>query len=90
LEKGKVRKIKRNGVRTLGVIVFSEESNSNSMFRLGGNINNPVIKFITEDGREIIGKPISGFISQHEVFVMDKITIIYDRKNPNKFCVVEV
>jgi hypothetical protein len=89
-EKDKIRKVKRNGVRVIGVIVYNEESNSNSMYRLGGNINTPIIKFVTEEGFEVTGKPIIGFISQHEISMMDKISIIYDRHNPEKFCVVEV
>ena len=89
-EKGKIRKVKKNGVRTTGVIVCNEETNSNSSYRLGGNINNPIIKFVTEDGFEVTGKPIIGFVSQHEVSVADKIVIVYDRKNPKNFFVLGV
>jgi hypothetical protein len=79
--------LKYNGVRAVGTIIHNEESFSKSMYRLGGNINNPTIKFVTADGKEIIGKPIIGFVSQHEVTVPSQISIIYDPKNPHKFMI---
>lgn len=79
--------LRRNGIRTVGTIIHNEESFQTSKYRLGGNINNPTIKFITTDGKEIIGKPIIGFVSQHEVVVPSQVSIIYDVKKPYKFMI---
>ena len=82
-----MREVKRNGVRVLGTIIHNTESGAKSFYRLGGNINTPTIKFVTERGQEIIGEPIAGFISQHEVIVPSTIYIIYDSRNPERFCI---
>lgn len=84
-ENRKQRDLKKHGIRVLGTIVENRESSPNSKYRLGGNINNPTIKFLTESGEEIIGRPITGFISQKEVSVPSNVYIFYDRRNPNKF-----
>lgn len=77
--------IKRNGIKTTGVIIESGEWNVNSARRLGGNINDPVIQFTTENGQVITGKPVVGFITQYEVTVPKQVTIIYNAKNPKEF-----
>jgi hypothetical protein len=83
-QKTKTNSIKQNGIRTVGTIIQNKET-QNRLDQLGGNINEPTIKFITKDGQEIIGKPVVGFTSQHEVMVPGKVSIIYDSKNPQKF-----
>jgi hypothetical protein len=82
-----IQRIKRNGVSVVGTIIHNKESGAKSMYRLGGNINDPTIKFFTEDGEEIIGNPIVGFISQQEVAVPSNVNVIYDRKDPKRFCI---
>src|ERR1043165_7262569 len=86
-QRGKINTIKYNGVKVVGTIIQNtENSNGQDGFgRLGGNINEPTIKFITKDGQEIIGKPVVRFVSQHEVVVPSKVYIIYDAKDPQKF-----
>jgi hypothetical protein len=80
--------LKHNGVKVVGTIVHNTDGSPNNMYRLGGNINNPTIRFITAEGKVITGKPILGFISQHEVVVPSEILIIYDRKKPSRFMIV--
>ena len=65
---------------------FKIKETQNRRFQLGSNINNPTIKFTTSEGREIVGDPIVGFISQFEVVVPSQINIIYNSKNPKQFC----
>lgn len=79
--------LKQHGIRTTGIIIYNKESASKSMYRLGGNINHPTIKFITETGEEVVGQPISGFISQYEVLVPSQVKIIYDKRVPKRFCI---
>ena len=50
-----------------------------------GNINNLTVSYITKEGKEIIGHPITSFISQQEVVVPSSINIVYNSRNPNKF-----
>lgn len=83
----KLRGFKENGIRSTGTIIDNGESGAESDYRLGGNINNPTIKFVTESGEEIIGKPVTGFISQHEIIVPSSIDIIYDAPNPQRFSI---
>ena len=86
-QRDQARNLKENGIKVTGTIVHNGQSGVSSNFRLGGNINNPTIQFVTKEGQEILGKPIVGFISQHEVIVPSSIDIIYDPKNPKRFCV---
>lgn len=79
--------LKRNGIKTIGAIIYNKEISPRSMYRLGGNINSPTIRFITINGEEIIGQPILGFVSQHEVMVPSQVFIIYDRKEPGRFMI---
>jgi hypothetical protein len=85
------RRIKRNGIKARGVIIKNHESTkrpfSNTSRGLGGNLNYPVIRFTIEDGSEVTGKPVTGFVSQHEVQVPSYINIIYDPKEPTKFII---
>jgi hypothetical protein len=85
-EKNKQLDLKRHGVRVPGLIIGNSESNANSDYRLGGNINNPMVKFVTETGYEITGEPIIGFISGTEVIVPSPVYVFYDKKNPKRFC----
>ena len=81
--------IKRNGIKTTGIIIQNSESgetdNRSDMYRLGGNINEPTIQFTTLDGQVIIGKPIIGFITQYELAVPKEVNIVYNSKNPQEF-----
>jgi hypothetical protein len=79
--------LKKNGVRVSGIIIENKEEMAESYWRLGGNINQPTVKFITRDGREIIGTPILGFITQHEVAPPIWVTVFYDPNHPEKFTV---
>lgn len=79
--------LKHHGIKTIGTIVQNKEMAAKSMYRLGGNINMPTIQFKTTEGKEIIGQPIIGFVTQHEVVVPSSIRIIYDKKKPNRFMI---
>jgi hypothetical protein len=81
--------IKRNGIKATGVIINNREFQGSypDSEQLGGNINTPMIRFTIEDGSEITGKPVTGFISQHEVQVPSYINVIYDPKQPSKFII---
>jgi hypothetical protein len=86
----KTHRIKQYGIKARGVIIENnEDSGGNETLDgpLGGNINEPVIRFTIEDGSEIVGRPVTGFISQHEVLVPSYINIIYDPKEPAKFII---
>lgn len=83
-QKTKIDSIKKNGVRVMGTIIQNEETQGRRR-QLGGNINDPTVTFITKDGLEIVGKPVVGFTSQHEVIVPSRVYIIYDSKEPQKF-----
>lgn len=86
-QRDQTQNLKENGVKVTGKIVHNGQDGANSNFRLGGNINNPTIQFITNEGQEILGKPIVGFISQHEVIVPSYIDLVYDPKKPKRFCI---
>src|SRR5689334_2076274 len=79
--------LKYHGSKTIGTIIHNKEMAARSMYRLGGNINIPTIQFVTADGKEIIGEPILGFVTQHEILVPSPIGIIYDRKRPSRFMI---
>lgn len=80
-------RLKRNGIKTVGIIVSNHEGSSNSKYRLGGNINTPVVKFITKDGREIFGSPVIGFITQYEIIPLVSVNVFYDPRQPEIFCI---
>ncbi len=42
---------------------------------------------MTQDGQEIIGYPVLGFVTQHEVVPPLRVTVFYDFKQPEKFCI---
>lgn len=84
-QKKHINAIKRNGIKTTGVIIENEEWDANSERRLGGNFNEPVVRFTTPDGRVITGKPVVGFTTQYEVTVPHTVTIVYNAKNPKQF-----
>jgi hypothetical protein len=71
-------------VKTEGTIIENKEQ-QRWRDQLGGNINSPTIKFYTLDGQEIIGEPVTSFVSQFEVEVPSSINIIYNSKNPHQF-----
>src|SRR5215204_4412446 len=82
-QKKTIGSIKKNGVRVVGTIIQNNDRHGN--YQLGGNINSPTIRFVTEEGKEIIGKPVVGFTSQYEVAVPSHVNIIYDSRNPKQF-----
>lgn len=79
--------IKKHGIIVRGTIIKNEERHPFRQERLGGNINNPTIKFMTKEGATVTGQPISGFTSQREIPVPSSISVIYDVRNPKRFCV---
>jgi len=89
IDKNKELTIKRSGIKVPGVIIDIKGSSGYYFSRLGGNINTPIIRFFTENGEEVVGKPIIGFISQREFQVPTHVIVIYDRKDPNKFCIAD-
>lgn len=88
-QKSRTNSIKRNGVRTTGVIIqnteMGEYDGRSDNYRLGGNINDPVVRFTTDDGRIITGRPVVGFTSQYEVTVPHTVNIVYNAKDPKQF-----
>lgn len=80
--------LRKHGIKVAGTIIRNKESSPNSKYRLGGNINYPTIKFVAVDGVEVIGKPIIGFTSQHEVVVPSQVFVVYEKSDPRKVCVV--
>ena len=84
-QKRQISLIKRNGVRVIGTVIKNKEFKSDDFYRLGGNLNDPTVRFITKDGGEIIGKPILGFTSQKEILTPFSVYIIYDSRNPQRF-----
>lgn len=84
-QKKDIKTIKRNGIKATGVIIENREAGADSGRRLGGNINEPVVRFTTNDGRVITGKPVVGFTSQYEVVVPHVVNVVYNASNPNEF-----
>jgi len=83
-QKNQIASVKRNGVRAVGTIIKNEDRQHRR--QLGGNINSPTIRFITKEGKEIIGQPVIGFVTQYEVAVPSQVHVIYDSTNPEMFC----
>lgn len=79
--------IKKKWDKAVGIIASNHEGSSNSRYRLGGNINTPVLKFITKDGREIFGSPVIGFITQYEIIPLVSVNVFYDPRQPEIFCI---
>jgi hypothetical protein len=88
LESAERDSLKQYGITVVGIIIENEERGADSMYRLGGNVNYPTIQFKTVEGKKVIGQPMLGFTSQHEVVVPSYISIIYDPESPYKFMVV--
>jgi hypothetical protein len=88
-DKRKHIRLKRNGTKVYGTIISNREfvSGKVDFYRLGGNINTPTVKFMTQDGREIIGTPVLGFITQHEVIPPIQVIVFYNPKQPDEFCI---
>ena len=90
-EKFRANQIKRNGIKVRGIIVANKEFTGaykdDDPFQLGGLINEPTVKFITKEGKVIIGSPEIGFVSQHKIVPPVKVIVIYDPKQPEKFCI---
>jgi hypothetical protein len=84
-QKARADDIKANGVRIIGTMIQNSESNPNSYYRLGGNINTPVLSFVTKDGVQITGRVTNTFVTQFEITVPCSVYIIYNEKNPEKF-----
>jgi hypothetical protein len=89
LQGAQSRRLKRIGIKARGVIIENNEKQRSQPVseQLGGNINEPVVRFTIEDGSEIVGRPVTGFISQYEIQVPSYIDIIYDPNNPSIFII---
>jgi hypothetical protein len=83
-----VNGLKKNGTKVVGTVLRSNDGPSNRRERLGGNINRPIVQFITSEGQEIIGRPVMGFVTQFDLAVPCEVYVIYDPGKPKRFCVV--
>ena len=83
----KYNRLKKTGTRVMGTIITNSESFANSMDRLGGNINQPAVRFTTLDGQEITGFPVMGIITQFEIKPLMRVNVYYDPKQPTRFCI---
>ncbi|GAA4319236.1 DUF3592 domain-containing protein [Flaviaesturariibacter amylovorans] len=88
-ERSKPDRLKRRGVSVPGTIVANYVSTSagNDRYRMAGNLNEPTVTFITNDGREITGKPIVGFVTLYKLSPPVPVIVVYDPKNPNRFTI---
>jgi hypothetical protein len=94
LHKKEIRDLKKIGIRVPGLIIFNDDGSVHSIdgstrtrkHQLGGNFNEPRVRFVTADGKVITGKPVIGFISQKEVKVPRPVYIYYNPENPEEFC----
>lgn len=91
-DKRKHNRLKKNGTKVYGTIISNLEYNDGGLnfYQLGGNINTPIVKFLTQDGKEITGSPVLGFITQHEVTPPIQVIVFYDTKQPEKFCIMQI
>jgi hypothetical protein len=84
----KYNQLKRRGIKVAGTIIANgDKGPSREVYRLGGNVNQPTVRFLTQEGQEIIGYPVLGFVIQHQVITPLRVTVFYDAKQPNKFCI---
>lgn len=88
--KSEIDAIKREGLSADGIIIQNTEVSPRKLYRLGGNINRPVIQFRTQDGQEIIGQSVNGLITQYEVVVPSMVGIMYRPEDPKIFYIVSV
>ena len=85
-QKAELNDIKENGERVMGLLIKNGETGQpNSMFRLGGNINTPVLSFVTVNGDQITGKAANSFTTQFKIPAPCNVFIIYDKRDPTKF-----
>ncbi|GAB4093019.1 DUF3592 domain-containing protein [Flaviaesturariibacter terrae] len=89
LERSKAGRLKRTGVPVPGTIVANDvrKSAGNDRYRMGGNLNEPTVTFLTIDGREITGKPVVGFVTQYRLNPPIPVIVVYDRANPQRFTI---
>ncbi len=89
VEKSEISRFKKRGIKVCGVIIENKElaGGQNDGNRLGGNINTPTVLFHTLEGLKIIGEPVEGFVTQHEVVPPVKVHVIYDKDDPRRFCI---
>ncbi|RYY41689.1 MAG: hypothetical protein EOO08_00750 [Chitinophagaceae bacterium] len=88
-ERSKAGRLKRKGVSVAGTIVANNVRSSagNNQYRMDGHLNEPIITFTTTGGMEITGKPIVGFVSQHELIPPIAVIVAYDPANPKRFTI---
>ncbi|RYY84108.1 MAG: hypothetical protein EOO15_20085 [Chitinophagaceae bacterium] len=88
-ERSKADRLKRRGVSVPGTIVANDVRSSagNDRYRMDGNLNEPTVTFLTNDGREITGKPIVGFVTQYRLSPPIPVIVVYDLKNPERFTI---
>jgi len=81
--------LKTKGIKVPGHIIYNEERHgTKGDSHRGGIINHPTVRFITTDGREIIGKPALEYISNRKIKEVMNIMVMYDPKNPYRFIIV--
>lgn len=76
---------KKTAIKVEGIVIEVTEAAATRNNGLGGIIYSPVVKFITADGNEITGRPLTGFVSQGEVHAPFKTTVYYNPKKPGRF-----
>ena len=88
-DKLKYNRLKKSGIKVPGTIIANKEKRSvdNDMYRMGGNINNPTVRFSTPAGTEVIGTPVIGFVTQNEVHPPINVMVYYDANRPETFCI---
>lgn len=88
-ERSKASRLKKTGVAIAGTIVANEvhTNSGNDRYRMNGNLNVPTVTFSTDDGREITGKPIVGFVTLYKLNPPIPVIVVYDLKNPMRFAI---
>jgi hypothetical protein len=81
--KFKAYRLKRKGLRVPGIIIENYDTYEGDNM---GIINDPVVRFTTLDGKDIVGRPLLGFVTRNELTLPSNIFVIYDPKDPKSFC----
>lgn len=80
-------KIMETGTRVKAILVECGEKPAKSIDKFAGRIYLPTISFFTLEGKPIVGTPMIGFKSFKELVAPMEVEVIYDPKDPAKFCV---
>ena len=81
--KFKAKKLRRRGIKVPGIIIENFDTHGGGFTDI---INDPVVCFTTLDGKDIVGRPVLGFVTRDEVNLPTNVSVIYDPKNPQSFC----